>query len=77
MQLAGSVRTLMVILVLGLAGCVVGCGSGSKQVSSTDGMAAAKAVTTEIRKSFQQKLQEAAAKRGPMSKANPRAKPGR
>jgi hypothetical protein len=68
MQLAGSLRALLVILVLGL----VGCGSGT---TSTDGSADPKAVTAEIRKSFQKRLQEAAAKRAPISKANPRAKP--
>jgi hypothetical protein len=70
--MAGSVQALAMILVVGL----VGCGSGAKQDSSTDGMAAATAVKAEIRKSFQKKMQDAAAKRGPMGRGNPRAKPG-
>jgi uncharacterized protein YceK len=71
MRLAGSVRALAVISVLGL----VGCGSGAKQDSSTDGMAATTAVKAEIRKSFQKKMQDATAKRRPMGRGNARAKP--
>jgi hypothetical protein len=75
MRLAGSVQALALTSVLGLAGCVVGCGSGAKQDSSTDGMAATTAVKAEIRKSFQKKMQDATAKRGPMGRGNARAKP--
>jgi hypothetical protein len=76
MQLARSVQALVVILVLGAAGCLAGCGSGANQASSSDRLAAAKAVKADIRKSFQKKLEEAAAKRGPMRQGHPRAKSG-
>jgi hypothetical protein len=60
MQLAHFARALGLLLVLGLAGCVVGCGSGARERAAADWQAQ-KDIRAEIRK---KKMETAAASKG-------------
>jgi hypothetical protein len=78
MQRTQFVRALGLIVVLGLAGSVVGCGLGAKQGPTTEELAAQKAIRAEIR-TFQKKQFEGtagAAKGGALRRGKSRARSG-
>jgi hypothetical protein len=66
MQQARFVRALGLLLVLGLGGSVVGCGSGAQDPPA--GWVAQKAIRAEIRKAQQKQLERG---RRPRPKAAP------
>jgi hypothetical protein len=73
MQLAQFVRALELLLVLGLAGSVVGCGSRSQERAAADWQAQ-KDIRAEIRK--KQMETAAASKGGALRRGKSRAKSG-